>query len=46
MGKYDDFGWYYTFKPGVDGVFPGKYVRVIQDHELKEAKKQYETRNR
>tara|TARA_R100001443_G_scaffold27309_2_gene40579 strand:- start:260 stop:583 length:324 start_codon:yes stop_codon:yes gene_type:complete len=46
MGKYDDFGWYYTFKPPVDGVVPGKYVRVIQDHELKEAKKQYETRSR
>lgn len=42
MGRYDESGCYHTYKPPVDGVAPGKYVRVLQDHELKDAKNQYE----
>ena len=28
--------------PPIEGVAPGKYVRVLQEHELEDAKNQYE----
>ena len=42
VGMYDDEGFYRTFCPGVDGKFPGKYVRVLFGEKLKEAKNNYE----
>ena len=42
MGRYDQDGFYHTYKPPIEGVVPGKYVRVLQDHDLKGAKNQYE----
>ncbi len=26
MGRYDDFGRYCTYKPPVEGIFPGRFV--------------------
>ena len=45
VGRYDEDGFYYTYKPPIEGVTPGKYVRVLQEHEIKDAKNQFE-RNR
>ena len=42
LGMYDKFGYYHTYKPPIEGVAPGKYVRVLQEHELEDAKNQYE----
>ena len=42
LGMYDKDGFYYTYKPPIEGVAPGKYVRVLQEHELQDAKNQYE----
>ena len=42
LGMYDKDGFYHTYKPPIEGVAPGKYVRVLQEHELEDAKNQYE----
>ena len=42
MGRYDQDGFYHTYKPPVEGVVVGKYVRVLQDHEVIDAKNQYD----
>lgn len=42
MGRYDQDGFYHTYKPPVEGVVVGKYVRVLQDHEVQDAKNQYD----
>tara|TARA_R100000234_G_scaffold119782_1_gene103748 strand:+ start:579 stop:908 length:330 start_codon:yes stop_codon:yes gene_type:complete len=39
MGRYDEEGCYHTYKPPVDGCFPGKYARVPLG---KDYKKEYE----
>jgi hypothetical protein len=43
LGMYDEHGYYMTYKPPVEGIFPGKYVRVLQDHQLEKAKDKYES---
>lgn len=45
VGRYDQDGFYHTYKPPIEGVAPGKYVRVLQEHEVKDAQNQFE-RNR
>ena len=42
MGRYDEEGFYHTYKPPVEGCFPGKYVRVLQKDQLEKAKNDYE----
>ena len=41
-GMYDEEGFFCTFRPAVDGKFPGKYFRVLQGKYLKRAKENYE----
>ena len=41
-GRYDEEGFYHTYRPAVDGLFPGKYFRVLQGDDYKNAKKNYE----
>ncbi len=41
-GMYDESGFYCTFRPGVDGKFPGKYYRVLQDKYADKVKQDYE----
>ena len=42
MGRYDENGYYHTYKPGVEGCFPGKYVQVLKGEDAIDAKNQYE----
>ena len=42
IGMYDSEGFYATFVPGVDGIRPGKYIRVLYGEQINEAKSNYE----
>ena len=42
MGRYDENGYYHTYKPGVENCFPGKYVQVLKGEDAIDAKNQYE----
>jgi len=44
MGRYDEHGYYHTYKPPVEGCFPGKYIQVLQGQAAIDAKNQYERR--
>ena len=41
-GMYDEEGFFCTFRPAVDGKFPGKYFRVLQGKYLENVKRNYE----
>ena len=43
IGMYDDEGFYCTYCPAVDGIRPGKYIRVLYGDALKSAKDDYES---
>ena len=43
IGMYDDEGFYRTYSPAVDGIRPGKYIRVLFGDALKTAKDDYES---
>jgi len=43
IGMYDDEGFYRTYQSGVEGVRPGKYIRVLYGDALKNAKSDYES---
>ena len=43
IGMYDDEGFYRTYSPAVDGIRPGKYIRVLYGDALKTAKDDYES---
>ena len=43
IGMYDDSGYYRTYCPAVDGIRPGKYIRVLFGDALKTAKDDYES---
>jgi hypothetical protein len=40
---YDEDGFYHTYKPPIDGICPGKYVRVLDDEQVRTAKDKYES---
>ena len=41
-GMYDQEGFFCTYRPAVDGKFPGKYFRVLQGKYLENVKRNYE----
>tara|TARA_R100000458_G_C8244671_1_gene222898 strand:+ start:30 stop:395 length:366 start_codon:yes stop_codon:yes gene_type:complete len=43
LGMYDEDGFYHTYKPPIEGICPGKYVRVLDDEQAKSAKVKYES---
>ena len=43
LGMYDEDGFYHTYKPPIDGICPGKYVRVLDDEQVRTAKAKYES---
>ena len=42
IGMYDDSGFYATYMPPVEGVRPGKYIRVLYGDAVKTAQNDYE----
>ena len=42
VGMFDSEGFYCTYRPPVEGAFPGKYFRVLQNKYAKRAKENYE----
>ena len=42
IGWYDKEGFYCTYRPGVEGVFDGKYFRTLQGRHLQQAKVAFE----
>ena len=42
IGMYDSEGFYATYMPPVEGVRPGKYIRVLYGDAVKTAQNDYE----
>jgi len=42
IGMYDNEGFYATYVPPVEGIRPGKYIRVLYGEQINEAKSNYE----
>ena len=42
IGMYDSDGFYATYMPPVEGVRPGKYIRVLYGDAVKTAQNDYE----
>jgi len=42
VGMYDEEGFYCTYQPPVEGIRPGKYIRVLYGEQINEAKSNYE----
>tara|TARA_E500000331_G_scaffold30486_2_gene25643 strand:+ start:2321 stop:2653 length:333 start_codon:yes stop_codon:yes gene_type:complete len=43
VGMYDDEGFFRTYQSPVEGIRPGKYIRVLFGDALKTAKDDYES---
>ena len=41
-GMYDEEGFFCTYQPPVEGIRPGKYIRVLYGEQINEAKSNYE----
>ena len=42
VGMYDNEGYFCTYQPGIEGLRPGKYYRVLHGKQINEAKSNYE----
>jgi hypothetical protein len=42
VGMYDNEGYFCTYQPGIEGLRPGKYYRVLHGEQINEAKRNYE----
>ena len=42
VGMYDNEGYFCTYQPGIEGLRPGKYYRVLHGEQINEAKSNYE----
>ena len=42
IGMFDDEGFYRTYQSPVDGIRPGKYIRVLYGDAVKNAQNNYE----